>query len=115
MVAVHRGEMEPARVTYRVRTGPNADLTSPPFYSGRRVREIRDKMGVSQARFAKVMNCSLSTVKAWEQDLREPEGVSRRLLDIADHHPEVLLSMVTRAAPKQEEAPVEEPKLRRAG
>ena len=115
MVAVHRGELEPTRVTYRVRTGPDADLTSPPFYSGRRVRQIRDKMGVSQARFAKVMNCRVGTVKAWEEDLREPNGASRRLLDLADHHPEALLAMVTRSAPEQEEAPAEEPKLRRAG
>jgi putative transcriptional regulator len=115
MVAVERGEKQPTRVHYRVMTGPNADLTSPPFYSGRRVREIRDKMGVSQARFAKVMNCRVSTVEAWEKDLREPNGASRRLLDIADHHPEALLAMVTRAVPEQEEAPVEEPKLRRAG
>lgn len=115
MVAVHRGEMEPARVTYRVMTGPNADLTSPPFYSGRRVRQIRDKMGISQERFAKVMNCRVSTVEAWENDLREPNGASRRLLDLADHHPEALLAMITRSAPEPEEAPAEEPKLRRAG
>lgn len=115
MVAIHRGEMEPARVTYRVMTGPNADLTSPPFYSGRRVRQIRDKMGVSQERFAKVMNCRVGTIKAWEEDRREPNGASRRLLDLADRHPEALLAMVTRSVPEQEETPVEEPRLRRAG
>jgi hypothetical protein len=43
MVAIHRGELEPTRVTYRVMTGPDADLTSPPFYSGRRVRQIRTR------------------------------------------------------------------------
>jgi len=115
MVAIHKGEKQPTRVHYRVMTGPNADLTSPPFYSGRRVREIRDKMGVSQERFAKVMNCRVGTIKAWEEDLREPNGASRRLLDLADRHPEALLAMITRVAPEQDEMPVEEPKLRRAG
>jgi transcriptional regulator with XRE-family HTH domain len=72
-------------------------------------------MGVSQERFAKVMNCRVGTIKAWEEDLREPNGASRRLLDLADHHPEALLAMITRSAPEKEEAPAEEPKLRRAG
>jgi DNA-binding transcriptional regulator YiaG len=115
MVAIERGEKQPTRVHYRVMTGPNADLTSPPFYSGRRVRQIRDKMGISQERFAKVMNCRVGTVKAWEEDLREPNGASRRLLDLADHHPEALLAMIARSALEKEDAPAEEPKLRRAG
>jgi putative transcriptional regulator len=93
MVAIHRGEMEPARVYYRELTGPDTDLIGPPFYTPRKIRKIREKMGVSEARFAKLMNCKASTVKAWEEDVREPNAASRRLLQIAEQQPEVLLAI----------------------
>jgi DNA-binding XRE family transcriptional regulator len=115
MVAIHRGELEPARVHYRVMTGPDTDLIGPPFYTPRKIREIREKMGVSQVRFAKVMNCKASTVKAWEEDVREPNAASRRLLQIAEQHPEMLLAISRWPDPEESETPAEEPKLRRAG
>jgi len=115
MVAIHQGETQPTRVHYRVLTGPDTDLIGPPFYTARQIREIRDKMAVSQARFAKVLNCSVSTVKAWEQDIREPDGVSRRLLQVAEQHPRMLLETARWPEPEESEAPTEEPKLHRAG
>jgi len=115
MVAIHRGEMEPARVTYRELTGPDTDLIGPSFYMPRKIREIREKMGVSQARFAKLMNCKESTVKAWEGDVREPNAASRRLLQIAEQHPEMLLAVSRWPEPEESDTPAEEPKLRRAG
>jgi putative transcriptional regulator len=115
MVAIHRGEMEPARVHYRELTGPVTDLIGPPFYTPRKIRRIREKMGVSEARFAKLMNCKAGTVKAWEEDVREPNAASRRLLQIAEQQPEVLLAISRWPEPEESEAPAEEPKLRRAG
>jgi transcriptional regulator with XRE-family HTH domain len=45
---------------------------------------------VSQAIFAQMMGVSASTVRAWEQGKREPEGAARRLLQIAELHPGIL-------------------------
>jgi putative transcriptional regulator len=115
MVAIERGEKQPTRVHYRVLTGPDTDLIGPPFYTARQIQGIREKMGVSEARFAKLMNCKASTVKAWEEDVREPNAASRRLLQIAEQQPEVLLAISRWPEPEESDAPAEEPKLRRAG
>ncbi len=115
MVAIERGEKQPVRVHYRELTGPDADLIGPPFYTPSKIRKIREKMGVSQVRFAKLMNCKASTVKAWEEDVREPNAASRRLLQLAEQHPEVLLAISRWPDPEESETPAEEPKLRRAG
>ena len=114
-LAIERGEKQPMRVIYRELTGPDTDLIGPPFYSARRIREIREKMGVSEARFVKLMNCKASTVKAWEQDVREPNAASLRLLQIAEQQPEVLLAVSRWPQPEESETPAEEPKLRRVG
>jgi transcriptional regulator with XRE-family HTH domain len=49
-------------------------------------------MGVSQPIFAKLLNVSLSTVKAWENEYREPDGATKRLLEVAEKHSEILLA-----------------------
>jgi DNA-binding transcriptional regulator YiaG len=58
-----------------------------------RVRRVRRKLAVSQREFANLLNVSVSAVRAWEQGLRTPDGASARLLEIAEHHPEVLLDV----------------------
>ena len=58
-----------------------------------RVRSVRRKLAVSQREFADLLNVSVSAVRAWEQGLRTPDGASARLLEIAEHHPEVLLNV----------------------
>src|SRR5687768_4674764 len=94
MVAVQRGELEPAYVERRVLTARHAELRPPPHYAAAEIREIRHRMGVSQRVFAGILNCSPGAVKAWEQELREPDGPTRRLLELADRHPEVLLATI---------------------
>ena len=59
---------------------------------GERVRWLRRRLDVSQREFADMLNVSVGTVRSWEQGLRTPDGASVRLLDIAEHQPEVLLS-----------------------
>jgi DNA-binding transcriptional regulator YiaG len=58
---------------------------------GPRIRQIRRRLGVSQKQFAEILGVSVGSVRSWEQGLRRPDGASRRLLDIAERHPEVLL------------------------
>jgi hypothetical protein len=47
-----------------------------------------------------MLNVSASTVRAWEQGAREPDGPTRRLLQVAELHPEALTDAVygTRAS-----------------
>jgi putative transcriptional regulator len=49
---------------------------------------------VSQRVFARVLNASAETVKAWEQGKRQPDGMALTLLEIAENHPEALLSRI---------------------
>lgn len=58
-----------------------------------RIRQIRQRLDVSQRDFAEMLNVSLSTVRSWEQGLRVPDGASLRLLDIAERQPDVLLEV----------------------
>jgi DNA-binding transcriptional regulator YiaG len=79
-----------ARVTRRPLTARHVQIRPPGPPSPSRIREIREGLDVSQAVFADLLKVSPSTVRAWEQGKREPEGPTRRLLEIAERAPEVL-------------------------
>lgn len=57
------------------------------------VAGIRDKTGLSQARFAELLGVSVRTLQDWEQRRRAPSGAARTLLLIADRDPRVLLDV----------------------
>jgi putative transcriptional regulator len=57
------------------------------------VGRIREKTGLSQARFAELLGVSVRTLQDWEQGRRAPSGAARTLLLIADRHPEILLKV----------------------
>ncbi|HET7234597.1 MAG TPA: helix-turn-helix domain-containing protein [Longimicrobium sp.] len=54
-------------------------------------REIRERLGLTQERFAALLCINVETLRNWEQGRREPRGPAMRLLQIADKHPEILL------------------------
>ena len=56
------------------------------------VREIRRKLKVSQAVFARLLNVPVVTEASWEVGRRNPSGAALRLLQIAKKEPEALLS-----------------------
>ncbi|HEX6037143.1 helix-turn-helix domain-containing protein [Longimicrobium sp.] len=89
VLAHARGEDIPARVTTVQVTARKAHLEPPPWYPPHLIREIRHRLSVSQAIFAQMLGVSASTVRAWEQGKREPEGPARRLLQVADLHMDV--------------------------
>jgi len=91
-VQIERGEAAPARVTKY--TAAETKVVPPPQYVPERIRGIRDVMALSQPVFAAALNVSPETVRAWEQGKREPDGPTLRLLEVADQHPEVLLTKV---------------------
>jgi putative transcriptional regulator len=57
------------------------------------VGKIREKTGLSQARFAELLGVSVRTLQDWEQGRRAPSGAARTLLLIADRYPEILLKV----------------------
>lgn len=92
-VAHNRGELKARteRVSLDART---AKVDPPPHYSSSRIRAIRHRLGLSQPVFAGLLNVSGSTIRAWEQGVREPDGSSLRLLEVAEKNPEILTEHV---------------------
>lgn len=77
--AIMRGEKTPSRV-----------FTITPID----VKAIRKRLGLSQEGFARLLGVSVSTVRNWEQNRRQPRGAAQMLLLIAQRRPEVLLEVV---------------------
>lgn len=57
------------------------------------VADIREKTGLSQARFALLLGVSVRTLQDWEQGRRAPSGAARTLLLVADRNPKALLEV----------------------
>lgn len=89
-VAIEEGGAEPARLRRVDLTARKAHVAPPPRYGAKRIVGIRRQLQVSQPVFASMLNVSPGTVRAWEQGAREPEGPTRRLLELAEKHPEVI-------------------------
>lgn len=99
--AIRRGEAEPARRVRRTATARESVVQPPPRYVPDAIARIRERMGLSQPLFAKVLNASPETVKAWEQGKRVPDGMALALLEVADRSPEVLLARVQPKRPSE--------------
>jgi len=76
---IKRGAMKPSRV---FKINPQNDIA-----------KVRDKLGLSQSKFAAVLGISADTLQNWEQGRRHPTGPARVLLKIATRNPEVLLDL----------------------
>lgn len=56
-------------------------------YNPTTVRATRDRIGVSQSVFARLLGVSTVLVQAWERGAREPASWARRLLDEMNRDP----------------------------
>lgn len=54
-------------------------------------KAIRERLGLSQSRFASIIGVSVRTLQNWEQGRREPEGPAKALLRVVDREPEAVL------------------------
>jgi putative transcriptional regulator len=54
------------------------------------VREIRDKLGMTQEEFAHQFGFSVNTLRHWEQGKRVPEGPTRAYLLVIDRAPKAV-------------------------
>ena len=57
------------------------------------VAKIRQKTGLSQARFAQLLGVSVRSLQDWEQRRRAPSGAARTLLMIAAKNPRALIEV----------------------
>lgn len=54
-------------------------------------RQVRKRLGLSQAAFAQCINVPLETIRNWEQGKRSPTGAAKALLRVLDKAPELAL------------------------
>lgn len=57
------------------------------------VASIRERTGLSQTEFARLIGISVRTLQDWEQGRRAPSGPARALLLIAEKNPKALLEL----------------------
>jgi putative transcriptional regulator len=88
-LAYARGEHVPGiRVTY-VQVDRPAPID---------VRTIRQKLGLSQSKFAARFGFTPATVKNWEQGRTQPDGPARVLLAVIAHHPDAVEDALRKAS-----------------
>lgn len=73
MDEILKGSVTPSRVTE---------------FSEPEVKNIRERVGLSQSRFATLIGVSKRTLENWEQGRRHPTGPAKTLLRILDADPE---------------------------
>ncbi len=53
-------------------------------YDASHIANLRKRLKLSQAAFARFLNISPSTIKQWETGAKNPSGACRKLLNLAD-------------------------------
>jgi putative transcriptional regulator len=71
-----------------IKHGQHGRVTTLPAVSA-----IREKTGLSQARFSELLGVSVRTLQEWEQGRRSPSGAARTLLQVAARNPRALLEV----------------------
>lgn len=56
------------------------------------VRALRERTGLTQADFSRMMGVSIRTLQNWEQGRREPEGPAKALLRVVQREPQAVLN-----------------------
>ncbi len=97
-IDIKEGKARAARVERVAISANDVSVAPPPKYDAPRIRRIRRNLALSQTVFARLLNVSDSTIRAWEQGLRQPAGPTRRLLEVAEERPDVVVSWVNEKA-----------------
>jgi|SRR5687767_5314528 len=93
-VAIAQGKATSPRVTRRSLSAGEVRVAAPPHYDAQRIRRLRKRLNMSQPVFARSLNASDATVKAWEQGKRLPDGTSLRLLELVEKEPDTFARVV---------------------
>lgn len=70
------------------------EVAEPGVYGPKEVRALRDVIGVSQRLFAALVGVSPELVESWEQGVREPARLARRLLDTIAENPKAFTQRI---------------------
>src|SRR5258706_16108310 len=70
-------------------TAKTVEIPDPPQFSAAAVHKLRDRLGLSQGLFAKLVGVSRKLVEAWEAGTRTPSPMACRLLDAIGRNPSV--------------------------
>src|SRR5262252_3796465 len=62
------------------------------------VKAIRNRLGMTQAKFSDTFGFSLDAIKHWEGGRRTPEAPARTLLTVIDKNPSAVLTALNPAA-----------------
>src|SRR5689334_16003674 len=62
------------------------------------VKAIRNRLGMTQAKFSDAFGFSLDAIKHWEGGRRTPEAPARTLLTVIDKNPAAVLTALNPAA-----------------
>jgi|SRR5687767_239741 len=79
-------------------TMKTVEIPDPPSFNARAVHQLRDRLGLSQGLFAKLLGVSRKLVEAWEAGTRHPSPMACRLLDAIARHPSVYVRRRRRVA-----------------
>ena len=71
-----------------IKRGVHGRITNVPS-----VTAVRERTGLSQAKFARLLGVSVRTLQEWEQGRRAPSGAARTLLLVAQKNPRALLDV----------------------
>ncbi len=71
----------------RIRTVTRVSVGEAGSHTAASIKQMRLKLEISQAVFAQGLGVSTILVSSWEQGLREPSLLARRLLDIVSRDP----------------------------
>jgi putative transcriptional regulator len=63
------------------------EIPDPPQFDAAAVHKLRDRLGLSQGLFAKLLGVSRKLVEAWEAGTRTPSPMACRLLDAIARKP----------------------------
>jgi putative transcriptional regulator len=62
-----------------------------------KVKDIRNKTGLSQNDFASILHISVRTLQNWEQNQRKPSGAAAALLTVIEKMPKQTLEILQQA------------------
>src|SRR5580658_952441 len=68
-------------------TMKTVEIPDPPLFDAKAVHALRDRLGLSQGLFAKLLGVSRKLVEAWETGRRTPSLMACRLLDAISRNP----------------------------
>ena len=80
-------------------TARTIEVAEPSAYDGRKVKQIRSRLNVSQAVFASLVGVSTVLVRSWERGARLPTPMANRLLDQIRRNPEQFVAMINATSP----------------